>query len=84
MRLGVDPFSVLPVFAFLGNLANIDLGIEIGCKGFAMVAGIAINNIEIMKFIKVVPGRVGSKYRGYPGSNPQPSIAVNPAFLYLS
>lgn len=58
-RLRLDPFSVFPVEAFLGDLANIYLGVEICGKGLVMVSGIAIDDVQVLDFVEVMLGGIG-------------------------
>ena len=53
-RFGLYPLSVLPIESFLGYLTNVDFGVEVGGKCLAMVAGIAINDVEVMYLLEMV------------------------------
>ena len=53
-RLGGHPFAVFIITSVLSDFTDIDFGIEVGSKCLMMVTGIAIHNIQIMHFIKVV------------------------------
>ncbi len=55
------PLSVFPVFSFLGYLADVDLGIEVGGKCFAVVTRIAVYNVEIVYLIEMMFGGIRSK-----------------------
>ena len=61
VRLGHDPLAVLVVAALLGHLADIDLGIEVRSEGHAVVAGIAVDNIEVVDLVEMVFGGIGSE-----------------------
>src|SRR3989339_1283197 len=56
---------MLPVFASLGDFADIDFGIKIGRKRFPMLPGIAVNNIQIMNLVKVMLGGISRKDPGH-------------------
>ena len=66
-RLGNHPLAFAVVTAVLGYLANVDFGVEVGCKSLAMVAGIAVNYVEILHFREIVLGGVGSEYARHSG-----------------
>ena len=53
-RFGLHPFAVLPVESLLGNLTDIDFGVEVGGKRLVVIAGIAIHNVEILYLVEVV------------------------------
>ncbi|OPZ57271.1 MAG: hypothetical protein BWY89_00770 [Bacteroidetes bacterium ADurb.BinA012] len=54
MGFSVNPLSVLPVFAFLGYLPDVYFGIEVCGEGFAMIAGVAVNYIEVVYLAEVM------------------------------
>ena len=53
-RLGLDPLAVLNVRAFSGDLTNVYLRIEISRKRIAVVAAVAVENVDIVYLVKVV------------------------------
>ena len=57
--LGDDPAPVFVVAAFLRHLADVDLGVEVGGESHAVVAGVAVDDIEIMNLVEMVLGGVG-------------------------
>ena len=59
VRLGHDPLSVLVVTALLGHLADVDLGVEVRGEGHTVVAGIAIDDVEVVDFVEMVLGGIG-------------------------
>ena len=61
----LHPLSVFPVESLLRNFADIDFWIEVGGKSLVMVAGIAVNDIEIVDFVKMMFGCVCRVYTGY-------------------
>ena len=58
-RTRLYPLAVLPVAALLGNLADIDFGVEVGGESLAVVAGIAVHDVEGVHFAEVVLGGIG-------------------------
>ena len=42
-------WAVLPIGAGSGNLAQVDLGIEVGGKGIAVIAAVAVQNIDVCR-----------------------------------
>ena len=48
------PVSVFPVAAGCGNLAQIDLGVEVGGKCVTMVTAVAIQNIDLIDLVKLM------------------------------
>ena len=59
-RFSFNPTSVFTVKTFLSDFANVDFGIEVCGKSLVVVAGISVHNVEILNFVKVVLGSVGS------------------------
>ena len=59
-RLGFEPLSVLIVEALLGYLADIDFRVKISGKSLVMVASIAVYDIQVMDFVKIVLSGIGS------------------------
>ena len=53
-RLCFDPAAVLPVAALCGDFADVDLRIEVGGKGVAVVAGVAVEDVDILDGVEVV------------------------------
>ena len=41
------PCSVFEIFASLGDLADVDLRIEVGGESLVMIAGIAVYDVEV-------------------------------------
>ncbi len=60
-RLDFQPLAVFPVFAFLGDFADVDFRVEVGGKRLAVTAGVAVDNIDIVNLIEVVFLRVRAK-----------------------
>ena len=58
-RTGLDPLAVLPVATLLGDFTDVDLGVEVGGKGLAVVAGIAVHDVERVYLTEVVLGGIG-------------------------
>ena len=58
-RLRLMPLSVLEIAALLGDLADVDLRVEVGGESLVMVAGVAVDDVERVKLVEVVLGGVG-------------------------
>ncbi len=52
--IGFDPFAVEPIFASLGDFADVYFGVEVGCKCFVVVACVAVYDVEVVDFVEVV------------------------------
>jgi len=60
-RIGAPPGAVLPVPAALRDLADVDLGIEVGGERLAVAAGVRIDDVEqLQKAIDAFGERRGS------------------------
>ena len=59
LRLGLAPLAILVVLTLLRDLADVDLGVEVGGEGLVVVAAVAVYDIEVMDFVEVVLGCVG-------------------------
>ncbi len=57
-RLCLHPLAVLPVESLLGNLADVDLWVEVGGEGLMVVTGIAVDDVQILHLLEVVLGSV--------------------------
>ena len=64
-RVCLLPFPVFEIFTPLGDLADIDFRIEVGCKCFVVVAGVAVHNIQVLDFIEMMFGRISRIYTCY-------------------
>ena len=60
-RLCLDEFSVFKIAALGADLADIDLRIEVGGKGEAVAARVAVQNIQVVDLVKVVLLSIGGK-----------------------
>ena len=65
--LGLDIFAVFPVESLLCDLAYVDLGIEVCGKSLMVVAGVAIHDVQILDFVKVVLGSICCEDAGHSG-----------------
>ena len=83
-RLGFYPLAVLDITALCGYLTDIYLGVEVCRKRVTVVATVAVENINVIDFIKVMLLGIGDKTLVTPGSNPLPRSAVMPAFSNFS
>ena len=61
-RAGGNPFAVLPVASVLSDLTDVDFRIEIGGKSFAVVAGVAVNDVQSFHGLEMVFGGIGCEY----------------------
>src|SRR5690554_3019802 len=66
-RRSLYPLPLLPVAAIRGNFANVDLGVEVGGKGVAVIATVGIENIDTVNFVEQVLLRVGAVNIGHAG-----------------
>ena len=66
-RLGFHPFAVFDVAALCRNFPNIDFRIEVGGKRIAVVTAVAVQNVDIIDFVKVVLLGISTKYASYAG-----------------
>ncbi len=64
-RAGGNPFAVLPVASVLGDFTDVYFGVEVGGEGFAVVAGVAVDDVKVLGLAEVVFHGVGSKYAGH-------------------
>ena len=63
--VGFNPFAILIPESLLGNLADIDFWVEVGCESLVMVTGVAIHDVEHLNLIKVMFGSVCGEDAGY-------------------
>ena len=71
---------IFPMLHFGGHFADVDLRVEIGGKGVAMVAAIAIQNVDQANARQVVLAHIGRENAGYTGVEPpRPKVAISPA-----
>ena len=54
------PLAVFPVKAFLCDFANVDFGVEIRGESLVVVAGVAVHDVEVLDFIEMMLGGIGS------------------------
>ena len=64
-RSGGHPVAVLPVAAIGGHLTDVDLRIEVGGEGVAVIAGVAVEDVHRVDAIEVVLTGVGGEDVGY-------------------
>ena len=62
-----NPFTVFPIGAGSRNLAQINFGVKISCKGIAMVAAVAVQNIDGIDLVKIMLQRISGENAGYAG-----------------
>ena len=64
-RFCLNPFAILIIESFLGNLANVDFWIEVCGESLVVIACIAIHDVEIVNFVEIMLGsvcRVDARY----------------------
>ncbi len=66
-RFGFDPLAIFPVASVGGDFAQVDLRIEIGGEGFAVVARVAVDDVEGVDAAEVMFEGVGGVDVGDPG-----------------
>ena len=66
-RFGLHPLAILPVQALLRDLSDVDLGVEVRGKGLSVVARVAVDDIQVMNFVKVVLGGISREDRRHAG-----------------
>ncbi len=66
-RLCFHPVTIFPIAAFCRNFADINFGIKVSRKRIAVIAGIAVQNINIVNFIKLMLESIGRKNAGDAG-----------------
>ena len=62
--LGLYPVAVLPVGAVGGNLANVDLRVKVGGERVAVVAAVAVEDVDVVDLVKLVFQSIGGKDAG--------------------
>ncbi len=66
-RFYFQPFTILPVDSRLDHLLDIDCRIEVGGKGQAVTAAVAVQDINGMNLVKEMLGSMGAEDIGDPG-----------------
>ena len=66
-RLCLNPLAILIVESLLGNLADVDLWVEVRSKGMVVITSVAVYDVEIMDLVEVVLGSVCCIDTGYAG-----------------
>ena len=64
---GFHPFAVFDVAALCRNLPDVDFRIEVGSERIAVVTAVAVQNVDIIDFVKVVLLGIGAEYASYAG-----------------
>ncbi len=64
-RIGLDPFAVLVPESLLGDLADVDLWVEVGGESLVVVAGVAVHDVEGLDLVEVVLGGVCREDAGH-------------------
>ena len=66
LRLGLAPLAILVVLTLLRDLADVDLGVEVGGEGLVVVAPVAVYDIQVMDLVEVMLGSVGREDARHP------------------
>ena len=66
-RVYLYPLTVFPILATLRNLPDVDFGVEVGGERLAVVAGVAIDDVEIVHLVEVVFGGIRGVDAGHAG-----------------
>ena len=53
-RFSFNPTTIFPIKTFLCNLADVNFGVEVCSKSLVVVTSVAVNNVEVLNFVKVV------------------------------
>ena len=62
-----DPLAVFPIFAALGDFAQVDLGIEVGRERLAVIACVAVDDVDGVNLVVQLLLRVGAEDIGDAG-----------------
>ena len=62
---GFYPMAVLPVAAVSSYFADVDFRVEVGGKRIAVVAAVAVQNIDVVNLVKIVLLCIGRENAGY-------------------
>ena len=62
LRLGLYPLAVFVVLPLLGDLTDVDLGVEVGSEGLVVVTAIAVYDVEIVDLVEVVLRSISREY----------------------
>src|SRR3546814_19587136 len=66
-RRGFDPVAIFPVARDRGHFADVDFGIEVGREMLAMIAAVAIENVERVDTLEMMLPEPGGEDAGHPG-----------------
>ena len=64
-RFRLYPVSIFPVRTVCRHLPDIDLRVKISCKRIAVVAAVAVQNVDVVDLVKLMFQRIRRKYAGY-------------------
>ncbi len=59
-RIGLLPLALFPVAPLRGDLADVDLGVEVGGEGVAVVAAVGVQDVDVVDLVEQVLLRVGA------------------------
>ena len=60
--LSLTPLSIFVVLPLLGDLTDVDLGVEVGSEGLVVVTAIAVYDVEIVDLVEVVLRSISREY----------------------
>ena len=78
--VGFHPLAALPVAARRRDFADVDLRIEIGGKGLAVIPGVAVDNIQHAHFVQLVLQGPGRENIGHAGIKARTQQGREPGF----
>ena len=56
--------TVFPVGTFCGNLTDVDFRVKVGCERIAVVAAVAVEDVDVVDLIKFMFESVSGEYAG--------------------
>ena len=65
LRLRLDPLALVVVLTLLGDLTDIDLWVEVGCKRLVVVAAVAVHDVKVVHLVKVMLSRISGEDTGH-------------------
>ena len=79
-RLRLDVLTILVIQALLGNLTDVNLGVEVGSKCLVVITSIAVNDIQVLNLLEVMLGSISCIDTGYAGveTTPQDGAKTSP------
>ena len=81
LGFGLAPLAILVVLTLLRDLADVDLGVEVGGEGLVVVAPVAVYDIQVMDLVEVMLGSVGREDPRHPWVETTAEDGRQPCFL---